>query len=89
MVGETRLAPKMSVAVRTRDLNPCQYTRRARHAFAKCLVASERDIAMIPLATRSTYISFGHGVKMKCHLVIQQDQSFGCFDLPFKHVITI
>ena len=80
-VGESRLAPKMSIAVRTRDSNPCRYTRWTRHAVATCLVASVRHIARIPLAARFTHIPFDHGCcqvpyHMMCHIVIQV-QSFG------------
>ena len=97
MIVETRLTPKMSVAVRARDSNPCRYEWRTRHAVTTCPIASECDIARTPLAARFTYISFGYGgcqgldhMIMSCHLVIQQVQSFGCFDLPFKHdAITI
>ena len=61
MVDETGLVPKMSVAVRTVDSNPCRYTRRARHAAATCLVSCVCHVATTPLATRFTHILSCHG----------------------------
>ena len=84
MIGEKSLAPKMFVAVRTGDSNPCRYTRRTRHAVTTCLVASVCDIARTALAARFTHIPFVHGcdefhyhVIISGNLFVQQVQSIG------------
>ena len=97
MIAETDLTPKISFAVRTGNSKPCRYTLRTRHASATFVVACVRQVATATLAARFTHIPFGHGC---CHvpyqvinsgkLIVEQIQSFGCFDTPFEHdVVTI
>ena len=92
MVGEAGLTPKVSITVRTVDSNPCRYTWRARQAAATCLDTCVCHVATSRLAARFTHIPFGYGgcqvpyhVIMPDNLIVQQVQSFGCFDTPFVH----